>query len=85
MTELTSPLDLWRVSLRSGHVVEIAAHAASDHEGWLTFYALAKGTPNFEIAVAAFPTRAVADWEGGGALNGTLPTPEAVAVQRSAM
>lgn len=64
------PLDLWKVWLESGHTVEIAAHGASEREGWITFKALVKGPPNREITVAAFPTLAVADWEGGAAFDG---------------
>ena len=70
------PLDLWKVWLESGHTVEIAAHGASEREGWVTFKVLVKGTPNREVAVAAFPTLAVADWEGGAAFDGSLPTPD---------
>jgi hypothetical protein len=72
--ELISPLDLWRVWLESGHTVEVAAHVASEAEGWITFKALVKGTPPREIVVAAFPTLAVADWDGGGPFDGSLPT-----------
>jgi hypothetical protein len=79
MTELAMPLHLWKVWLESGHTVEIAAHGASESEGWITFKALVKGTPNREITLAAFPTLAVADWEGGAAFDGRLPTPEAAA------
>jgi len=76
MTELAMPLDLWRVWLESGHTVEIAAHGASEAAGWITFNALVKGIPPREITVAAFPTLAVADWEGGRAFDGNLPTTE---------
>ena len=72
--ELAMPLDLWRVWLESGHTVEIAAHGAAEREGWITFTALVKGTPPREITVAALPTLAVADWEGGGHFDGDLPT-----------
>lgn len=75
------PLDLWTVWLESGHTVEIAAHGASEREGWITFKVLVKGTPNREVTVAAFPTLAVADWEGGTAFDGRLPTPETVALE----
>jgi hypothetical protein len=81
MTEFAMPLDLWRVWLESGHTVEIAAHGVSEREGWITFKALVKGTPNRQITVAAFPTLAVADWEGGAAFDGRLPTSEAVALE----
>ena len=74
--ELATPLDLWRVWLESGHTVEVAAHGASEAEGWITFTALVKGTPPREIVVAAFPTHAVADWEGGEVFDGRLPTRE---------
>jgi hypothetical protein len=72
--ELAMPLDLWRVWLESGHTVEIAAHGAAEREGWITFTALVKGRPRREITVAAFPTLAVADFEGGGPFDGVLPT-----------
>lgn len=74
--ELEMPLDLWRVWLESGHTVEIAAHGASEAEGWIVFKALVKGAPSREITVAAFPTLAVADWEGGVTFDGKLPTGE---------
>jgi hypothetical protein len=80
--ELATPLDLWRVWLESGHTVEIAAHGASEAAGWITYKALVKGTPPREIVVAAFPTVAVADWEGGEAFNGKLPTRESAEKQR---
>ena len=74
--ELAMPLDLWRVWLESGHTVEVGAHGASEAEGWITFKVLIKGNPPHEITVAAFPTVAVADWEGGSSFDGTLPTSE---------
>ena len=74
--ELAAPLDLWRVWLESGHTVEVAAHGASEADGWITFKALVKGDPPREIVVAAFPTLAVADWDGGGPFDGKLPTQE---------
>jgi hypothetical protein len=52
---------------------------ASEREGWITFKAVVKDTPNREIAVAAFPTGAVADWEGGLSFDWKLPTPDAAA------
>jgi hypothetical protein len=79
MTEFAMPLDLWKVWLESGHTVEIAAHGASEREGWITFKALITGAPNYEITVAAFPTTAVADWEGGAPFDGHLPTAETAA------
>jgi hypothetical protein len=74
--KLVSHLDLWRIFLESGEVVEVAAHAASEREGWISFFVLVEGNPNREVAVASFPTGAVADWEGGFAFDGNLPTEE---------
>ena len=75
--ELAMPLDLWRVWLESGHTVEVAAHGASEAQGWIVFKALVEGTlSRREIVVAAFPTQAVADWDGGGRFDGKLPTTE---------
>jgi hypothetical protein len=73
---LTSPLDLWRVRLEDGYTVEIAAHAASERSGWISFFALVEGNANREITVASFPARAVADWEGGFPFDGKLATEE---------
>lgn len=76
---LTSPLDLWRVWLEDGHTVEVAAHSASEREGWISFFALVEGTPVREITIASFPTGAVADWEGGWPFDGKLPTDDSAA------
>jgi hypothetical protein len=58
--ELTSPLDVWQITLTSGEVVDVAAHGASEEAGYLVFKALMKGRPHFEMTVAAFPESAVA-------------------------
>jgi hypothetical protein len=70
---LTSVLDGWWVTLRSGGTVDIAAHAAKETDSLLVFVVLAKGQPNFELAVAAFPMDEVQDWGGGHKYDGTFP------------
>jgi hypothetical protein len=69
---LTSPLDRWWVNLNSGETVDVAAHGAKEHGDFLVFVALAEGQPNFEVALAAFPRRAVEAWGGGHPFNGTF-------------
>lgn len=69
---LTSPLDRWCVKLRSGAMVDVAAHAVKEMEGFLVFVALAEGSPNFEMVLAAFPLEAVEDWGGGSPFDGTF-------------
>lgn len=70
--ELTSPLDHWYVKLASGEVVDIAAHAAKERDDFLVFVALLKGTPNREVAIAAFPVVSVVAWGGGTSSDGTF-------------
>lgn len=70
--QLTPDLGSWFVTLRSGERVDIAAHAAKDRQDFLVFVALMKGEPNYEIALAAFPRSAVADWGGGDPFDGTF-------------
>lgn len=72
--KLTSPLDHWWVKLAGGGTVDVAAHGAKERDDFLVFTALVEGAPNREIAVAAFPASAVADWGGGGTpSDGTFP------------
>jgi hypothetical protein len=63
--KLTSPLDHWWVTLVGGEIVDVAAHGTKERDDFLVFTALIQGTPNREIAVAAFPASAVSDWGGG--------------------
>jgi hypothetical protein len=67
------------VFLEDGYTVEVAAHSASEREGWISFFVLVEGKPKYEITVASFPTGAVADWEGGFPFDGSLPTEESAA------
>jgi hypothetical protein len=71
--ELTSPLDHWYVQLASGEIVDVAAHGAKERDDFLVFVALVKGTPNREVAIAAFPATAVVAWGGGTPSDGTFP------------
>jgi hypothetical protein len=71
--KLTSPLDHWYVQLASGETVDVAAHAAKERDDFLVFVALVEGTPNREVAIAAFPASAVAAWGGGTPSNGSFP------------
>ena len=71
--ELTSPLDHWYVQLVGGEIVDVAAHAVKERDDFLVFVALVTGTPNRELAIAAFPATAVAAWGGGKPADGTFP------------
>ena len=71
--KLTSPLDHWWVTLASGGTVDVAAHAAKQRDDFLVFVALVEGSPNREVAIAAFPASTVADWGGGAPCDGTFP------------
>lgn len=70
---LTAELDIWQVTLTTGDVVEIAAHGVAERGGFHVFVALVKGTPHYEVDVAAIPSTLVNDVLGGGALAGRLP------------
>jgi hypothetical protein len=70
---LTSGLDRWWVTIRSGETVDIVAHGAKEQGDFLVFVALSAGTPNFEIALAAFPLAEVREWGGGQLFDGTFP------------
>jgi hypothetical protein len=63
--ELALDLDCWIVTLTSGEVVSLRAHAVADEAGFLVFVALMKGSPPFEYELARFPSSAVETWEGG--------------------
>lgn len=58
--ELTDALSEWEVTLSSGEVVIVAAHAYGQDEGRYTFSALMVGTPHIEVPVVSFPRTVVA-------------------------
>ena len=62
---LTSDLDCWWVTLTTGDVLTIRAHAVSEHEGNLIFVALMEGDPAYEYEIANVPAASVSEWEGG--------------------
>lgn len=65
--ELTSDLDYWSVTLVSGEVVEVRAHAVKEETSHVVFVALMKGSPPFEYELARIPSAAVSGYEGGWA------------------
>jgi hypothetical protein len=63
--KLTSDLDHWEVRLKTGGVVKLRAHGASEEGDALVFVALMDGSPPFEYELARFPLAAVDEWQGG--------------------
>ena len=62
---LTSDLDYWEVTLKTGELITIRAHAVSEREGSLILKALMEGDPAYEYEIANVPTAIVSEWEGG--------------------
>lgn len=63
--ELVHELGSWEVTLRSGDVLEIAAHGYSEDDNVYTFSALMEGAPPFEVEVARVPRELVEKIRGG--------------------
>jgi hypothetical protein len=63
--DLTSDLDHWEITLNSGEILRVRAHAYGEEEGWYIFVALMRGTPNYEYELLRVPTSAVTNVEGG--------------------
>jgi hypothetical protein len=63
--DLTSDLDFWEVTLKTGEALLIRAHAFGEEDGDFVFVALMKGTPNYEYELLRIPSTLVAEIEGG--------------------
>jgi hypothetical protein len=63
--KLTSDLDHWEVTLRTGEVLTVRAHAFGESGEDYVFVALMKGEPNFEYELLRMPAVTVAEVEGG--------------------
>jgi hypothetical protein len=74
--QLTSELDHWTVTLKSGEKIEVAAHAYAERDEHLVFVALCRGEPHLEVDVAAIPVALVDGVNGGGKPAGRLPSPD---------
>ena len=66
-TSLTSDLDYWEVTLKTGGVLTIRAHGVKESGERLIFVALMEGEPAYEYEIANVPTAAVSEWQGGWA------------------
>ena len=62
---LTSDLDYWEVTLNTGEVLTVRAHAFGESKGDYVFVALMRGTPNFEHEILRIPAATVSEIEGG--------------------
>jgi hypothetical protein len=63
--ELTSDLDPWNVTLKTGHVLTVWAHAVSQQDGHWVFVALMKGEPAYERDLLRVPEAIVSEVLGG--------------------
>jgi hypothetical protein len=63
--ELVHEPGKWTVTLRSGDILEVAAHAYGEVEGSYQFVLLMEGKPPFESEVLRVPRAAVAEIRGG--------------------
>lgn len=57
--ELVDDLSEWLVSLTTGVVVRVWAHAYAEEESMVVFTALMEGSPCFEVRLVEFPKAAV--------------------------
>lgn len=62
---LTSGLDHWEVTLKSGAVLNVRAHAFAERDGFHVFVALMEGTPRYEYELVRVPTELIEEVEGG--------------------
>jgi hypothetical protein len=67
MPEFTSDLDHWEVVLSDGSMLRVRAHSYGEDGHEFVFYALMKGTPNYEYELIRIPKASVRDIEGGWA------------------
>jgi hypothetical protein len=63
--ELIGELGEWKVTLVSGEVIGLAAHAYAEENGAYLFSAFLEGDPPVEIPVARIPSALVAKVRGG--------------------
>jgi hypothetical protein len=62
---LAMPLGEWRISLRTGGELRLAAHAYSEEDEMYTFSILMDGSPAFYVDVLRVPAALVSKIEGG--------------------
>lgn len=62
---LAGELGSWEVSLASGGILHLAAHAYSQDQDEYVFVALAEGDPRYEVELARIPKSLVARIQGG--------------------
>lgn len=58
--ELVLELDEWRVTLLDGTSIRLWAHSYGEDDDQTVFQALMRGTPNYLVPIASFPTQAIA-------------------------
>ncbi len=63
--ELVHELAQWRVTLTSGELLTVGAHAFSHEGDFYVFTALMEGNPCFEVEIARCPSSIVDRVEGG--------------------
>jgi hypothetical protein len=64
---LTSELDYWDVTLKSGGRVTVRAHGVTERGGYYCFVALMAGTPAHEYELVRLPIADVQSYDGGWA------------------
>jgi hypothetical protein len=62
---LPLPLATWRVTLKSGAVLLVRAHAFAERANATVFLALIEGTPSYELELVSIPSEEVAEVDGG--------------------
>ena len=62
---LTSALDRWELTLRSGETLVIWAHGVKEDGDRYVFVALMRGEPHFEVEVSSVPMAMVVELVGG--------------------
>lgn len=62
---LAMPLGEWKISLRTGGEIWLAAHAYSEEDEVYTFSILMDGSPAFYVDLLRVPTALVSEIEGG--------------------
>jgi len=63
--ELVHDPGVWTLTLRSGEVLRVAAHAYGEVDGSYQFVMLMEGKPPFETEVLRIPRDAVSEIRGG--------------------
>jgi len=67
VSQLTVDLDHWEITLQTGEVVNVRAHAFGAKGQDLVFVAVMEGDPPYEYEILRLPSAIVKDVEGGWA------------------